>query len=149
MSPRNFPGLNRKQAPFYTLYAGLILHPNLIIMTLATDTLWFEIAIVCGITSFGSIFFGHFEERTPKLRRMLKLIFLILIVVLLAKYVGRVYSFGFLGLILLAVVYIHGIWLPAKGINGLTGEPKSKYYVLRGWTKFLEKPDDHSHRDVV
>jgi hypothetical protein len=118
-------------------------------MTLTIDTLWFEIAIVCGITSFGSIFFGHFEEHTSKLRRVLKLIFLNLVVVLLAKYQGRVYSFGFLSLILLAVVYIHGIWLPAKGINGLTGEPKSKYYALRGWSKFLEKHDDHSRKDVV
>jgi hypothetical protein len=34
------------------------------------------------------------------------------------------------------VVFIHAWWLPKKkGINGLTGEPKEKYYEFRGWTK--------------
>jgi hypothetical protein len=31
------------------------------------------------------------------------------------------------------VLIIHGWWLPKKGINGLTAEPKEKYYELRGW----------------
>ena len=35
----------------------------------------------------------------------------------------------------LAVVYVHAVWLPSKGINGWTGEPKDKYYELRGWPK--------------
>jgi len=30
---------------------------------------------------------------------------------------------------------VHAIWLPSKGINGWTGEPKDKYYELRGWPK--------------
>jgi hypothetical protein len=33
----------------------------------------------------------------------------------------------------LPVVYIHAWWLPSKGVNGWTGEPKEKYYALRGW----------------
>jgi hypothetical protein len=24
-------------------------------------------------------------------------------------------------------------WLPKQGVNGWTGEPKEKYYQLRGW----------------
>ena len=106
------------------------------------NTLWFEVAIVCGITAFGSIFFGHFEEHTPKYRRVLKLILFNVVVVLLSKYLGRIWSFGFLGICLLGVVYVHGFWLPRKGINGLTGKPKSKYYKLRGWEKFLDKEKD-------
>ena len=108
-------------------------------MTLSTDTLWFEIAIVCGIFAFGSIFFGHFEEHTSKWRKVLKLFFFIAVVVLLSEYAGRAWAFGFLGLMLLGVVYIHGFWLPGKGINGLTGEPREKYYELRGWNKYLNK----------
>ena len=106
-----------------------------------TDTLWLEIAVVCGLTAFGSIFFGHFEEHTPKFRRVLKLILFNLIVVLISKYLGRVWSFGFLGIMLLGVAYIHAVWLPGKGINGLTGEPKRKYYALKGWTRFLPESD--------
>ncbi len=110
-------------------------------MNLLINTLWFEIALVCGITAFGSIFFGHFEEHTPKIRRVAKLILLILVTVLLSKYLGRAWSFGFLGLMILGILYIHGFWLPRKGINGLTGQPKEKYYKLRGWTRFLD--DQH------
>jgi hypothetical protein len=108
------------------------------------DTLWFEIAIVCGLTAFGSIFFGHFEEHTPKFRRVLKLILFNVVVVLLSKYLGRAWSFGFLSICLLGVAYIHAIWLPGKGINGLTGEPKEKYYKMRGWERFLNKPKEEN-----
>lgn len=100
-----------------------------------TDSLWFEVAIVSSITAVGSIFFGHFEEKTPKWRRVLKLGFFIAITSLLSAYVGRVWAMTFLGVMLLAVLYVHAIWLPGKGINGLTGEPREKYYKLRGWKK--------------
>jgi hypothetical protein len=32
-------------------------------------------------------------------------------------------------------MYIHAVWLPSKGINGWTAEPRDKYYQLRGWKK--------------
>jgi hypothetical protein len=100
-----------------------------------TNTLWFEVAVVCGMTAAGGILMGHFEEGASKWRKLLKLIIVNLIVVLLSYYAGRAWAFGFLGLMLLAVLYIHIIWLPKKGINGWTGEPKDKYYELRGWKK--------------
>ena len=41
-----------------------------------------------------------------------------------------------LGVFFLPAVYIHAYYLPKKkGINGWTGEPKEKYYELRGWDK--------------
>lgn len=102
---------------------------------LDTGSLWFEIAIVSFLTAVGSIYMGHFEEQTPKWRRLLKLLMFILIVCLLSYFAGRGYALGFLGIMLLAVLYIHIIWLPSKGINGWTGEPKDKYYELRKWKK--------------
>jgi hypothetical protein len=108
---------------------------NLEILSWRTDTLWLEVAIVCGLTAFGSIFFGHFEEETPKWRRVLKLVAMNIITVALSALLGRPWAFGFLGLMLAAVVVVHGWWLPKNGINGLTGEPKEKYYELRGWKK--------------
>lgn len=33
----------------------------------------------------------------------------------------------------LGVLVIHAWWLPKHGINGWTGEPKDRYYALRGW----------------
>lgn len=108
---------------------------NLEILSWRTDTLWFEVAIVCGLTAFGSIFFGHFEEGTPKWRRVLKLAMTNIIAVSLSALLGRHWTFGLLSLMLAAVVVVHGWWLPKKGINGWTGEPKDKYYALRGWKK--------------
>jgi uncharacterized membrane protein YfcA len=98
------------------------------------QTLWFEVAIVSSMFAFGNIFFGHFEEHTPRWRKAVKMVLFIAVVVGLSAFLGRVWSFGFLALVLLAVAYIHAIWLPSKGINGWTGEPKDKYYALRGWT---------------
>jgi uncharacterized membrane protein YfcA len=99
------------------------------------DSLWFEVAVVSTITAVGSIYFGHFEEHTPRWRRVIKLLFFILLTTALSATVGRTWSFSFLGAMLLIVVYVHAIWLPRKGINGLTGEPRDKYYELRGWKK--------------
>jgi hypothetical protein len=100
-----------------------------------TDSLWLEVAVVTGIFALGHIFFGHFEERTPRWRKVLKLVSFIAVTVGLSAFLGRAWAFGFLAVCLLPVIYIHAIWLPRKGINGWTGEPKDKYYALRGWTK--------------
>ena len=100
----------------------------------ATDSLWFEVALVTGLTAFGSIFFGHFEERTPKWRRVVKLLAFIALTAFLSHTFGRVWALAFLTLCLAGVAYIHGVWLPRRGINGLTGEPREVYYRLRGWS---------------
>jgi hypothetical protein len=99
------------------------------------DSLWFEVSVVTGIFAFGNIYFGHFEERTPRWRRVLKLLLFIAVVTGLSAFLGRAWALGFLGVMLLAVLYVHAIWLPSKGINGWTGEPRDKYYELRGWTR--------------
>ena len=99
------------------------------------NTLWFEVAVVTGIFAFGNIFFGHFEERTPRWRKALKPVLFIALATGLSVFLGRAWAFGFLGLVALGALYVHAVWLPSKGINGLTGEPKDKYYELRGWPK--------------
>jgi hypothetical protein len=37
-----------------------------------------------------------------------------------------------LGLIVLGVLVVHGWWLPRKGVNGWTAEPRDRYYALLG-----------------
>lgn len=100
-----------------------------------TDSLWLEVAVVCLITALGTIFFGHFEEYTPKWRKVFKLLLFNLITVSLSATAGRAWAFAFLGFTLVIVAFIHAIWLPRKGISGWTAEPKDKYYELRGWKK--------------
>jgi hypothetical protein len=104
-----------------------------------TNTLWFEIAVVTIFFLLGHIYFGHFEERSPKWRKVAKYIATLIIVLSISIYAGRIYAFSLLGLALIPVVYIHAIVLPRKGINGWTGEPKSKYYDFRGWDKNIFK----------
>lgn len=103
---------------------------------LETTTLWFEISIVSIIYALGNILMGQFEEQTPKIRRVGKYILTLLVVCLLSVYFGRPIAMFFLALFILPLVYVHGYFLPKKkGINGWTGEPKSKYYEFRKWNK--------------
>lgn len=87
------------------------------------------------VIALGHCLLGHFEERTSKWRKALKLGVSICAAVIISATLGRVWFFGLLGLFSLVVLYIHALWLPSKGINGWTGEPKEKYYKLRGWTQ--------------
>ena len=101
----------------------------------STDSLWFEVSIVTIFFLLGHIFLGHFEERSPAWRKLLKYFITVVIVIMLSIFFGRTVALIVLGVSLIPVIYIHGIVLPKKGINGWTGEPKSKYYDMRGWDK--------------
>lgn len=101
-----------------------------------TESLWFEIAIVSIIYALGNILMGHFEEQTPKIRRVSKYLITILIVCAVSVYFGRNISMILLSIFIIPLLYIHGYYLPKrKGINGWTGEPKSRYYEFRNWNK--------------
>src|SRR3954447_9311751 len=102
----------------------------------STDSLWFETAIVSIIYAIGNITMGHFEEQTPKIHRVAKYVLTLILICALSVYFGRIVALSILGIFILPVLYIHGYYLPKKkGINGWTGEPKSKYYEFRGWNK--------------
>ena len=106
----------------------------------STNSLWFEVAIVSIIYAVGNIVFGHFEERTPKFSRVSKYILTLIIVCLISVYLGRTLAMSFLAVFLIPLLYVHGYYLPRKkGINGWTGEPKSRYYEFRHWDKSIFK----------
>jgi hypothetical protein len=94
---------------------------------------WFDVALVATIFAVGNIVFGHFEEQTPKWRRVLKVFVVLTATYLLSAMLGRAWVFGLLGVMLMLVLVVHGWWLPRQGINGWTGEPKERYYAFRGW----------------
>jgi hypothetical protein len=98
------------------------------------DTLWFEVAVMATTIALGHILFGHFEEKTPKWRKVLKLAVAIGIAVGVSATAGREWFFALFGLGIAFVVYVHAVLLPRRGINGWTAEPKDKYYAFRGWT---------------
>lgn len=95
---------------------------------------WFEVAVVCGLTAIGTILLGHFEAGTPKWRQILKLLLFCALSVCISATAGRGWFFVFLGLLLFGVTVIHVWWLPRNGVHGWTGEPRERYYRLRGWT---------------
>lgn len=95
--------------------------------------MWFEVAVVATLFAVGNIVFGHFEEGTPKWRRIAKLALFTALGVFVSSRFGRTWFWTMLGALAAAVVAIHAWWLPRNGINGWTGEPREKYYALRGW----------------
>ena len=99
------------------------------------NTLWFEVSVVTIFYLLGNIYFGHFEERSPKWRKVAKYIVTLIIIIVISVYAGRTVAMIVLGASIIPIIYVHGILLPKKGINGWTGEPKSKYYDMRGWDK--------------
>ncbi len=111
----------------------------------STDSIWFDISIVAFVLVLGHIAFGHFEERSPRWRKLLKTIITFALMIFLNIFFGRTIAFVVLGLWLLPVLYIHGILLPRKGVNGWTGEPKAKYYSLRGWSTDIFNQDQKTN----
>ena len=101
-----------------------------------TESLWFEVAIVSILFALGNISMGHFEEQTPKLRRIGKYVLMVVLICGLSVVFGRFVSMVVLSMFIWPFLYVHLYYLPKKkGINGWTGEPKSRYYDFRGWNK--------------
>jgi hypothetical protein len=92
-----------------------------------------DVAMVAVLLAVGNVTFRHFEQRIPLWRRLLKVSVLLAMTAVISYYLGRAGVLISLGIALLPVIYIHSIWLPRHGVNGWTGEPREKYYALRGW----------------
>ena len=97
-----------------------------------THTVWFDVAVVMAIFAVGNIVFGHFEAHKPKVRRVLKVVIVTGVIALLSSVGLRWVAYTFVGVMGLIAVYVHGFWLPRHGVNGITGEPRDKYYELIG-----------------
>ena len=95
--------------------------------------LWIDVAVMATLFALGNILFGHFEEKSAKWRRVLNFFVMVGAIVAISAFAGRQWSVGVVGALLAVVTVIHGWWLPRHGIHPLTGEPKEKYYALRGW----------------
>ena len=93
----------------------------------------------------GNIFMGHFEERRPHWRKLVKYIVALAIILLISTCFGRAAARIVLAVSVIPIAYVHGVLLPSKGINGWAGEPKSRYYEFRGWSK--KKFDDEKKDD--
>jgi O-antigen/teichoic acid export membrane protein len=95
-----------------------------------TDTPWFMVALIMAIFAVGGVLFGRFEQHKPRERRVLKQVLVLAVFMLLDAYAGRAWAYGLLALTGVGVLYIHGWWLPQRGINGWTAEPYDQYLAL-------------------
>jgi hypothetical protein len=91
-----------------------------------------DFAAVAVILAFGNVKLRHFDPRMPLWRRVVKALIILGITAVISYYFGRTGVVIGLGLAALPVIYVHAIWLPRHGVNGWTGEPRDKYYALRG-----------------
>ena len=93
----------------------------------------FDLTLVALLLAVGNVAFRHFDPDKPLWRRLLKSLFTLAITAAISHYFGRTGVLIAIGIALLPLIYVHAIWLPRRGINGWTAEPRDKYYALRGW----------------
>src|SRR5262245_18383835 len=104
-----------------------------------TDTYWFDVAVATSFLMLGQLFFGRFSEYQARGLRLLKSIVGVALIVATSALFGRPWSWVVIGVICAGILVIHGWWLPKKGVNGWTGEPRETYYTLMGL-------DEHGRR---
>jgi len=97
-----------------------------------TDTYWFDVAVVTTVLMLGHLFFGRFVEYQSRGRRLVKSGVGIALLVGASIWGGRPWMYALLGAIVRGVLVVHGWWLPRKGVNGWTAEPRDRYYALMG-----------------
>jgi hypothetical protein len=95
--------------------------------------MWLDVGAMALFLIVGNVVFRHFEPMASVTRRVLKVLLILVITAAVSYYFGRTGVIVAFAVACLPIVYIHGIWLPRRGINGWTGEPRDKYYALRGW----------------
>lgn len=83
--------------------------------------------------AIGNVLFRHFDPFMPLWRRALKFVLILAVAAGISWLFGRRGLLIAFGAMLVPLIYVHGVWLPRRGVNGWTGEPRAKYYALRGW----------------
>ena len=93
-----------------------------------------DVTVMAAFLLAGNILFHHFDPFLPLSRRIIKTAAALAATAIVSHYLGHIGVVILFGIILVPLIYVHGIWLPRNGVNGWTGEPREKYYALRGWT---------------
>ena len=97
-----------------------------------TDTYWFDVSVVTTTLMLGHLGFGRFVEYQSRGRRLLKSLAGIAVLVGASVWAGRMWMYAGLAIIAVALVVVHGWWLPRHGVNGWTAEPRDRYHALMG-----------------
>ena len=89
-----------------------------------------DISIVIVGIIIGNIFFNNFEKHLPIYRRILKLFIVLLVLITVGVFLGRIFFYGLLLLTTIGQIILHTWYFPKHGINGLTAEPYEEYLDL-------------------
>src|SRR5689334_903568 len=92
-----------------------------------------DVGVMAVFLAVGNVVFRHFDPFVPLWRRLLKIALILMVTAGISYFFGRRGVLAAFVLVSVPLVYVHGVWLPRHGVNGWTGEPKEKYYALRGW----------------
>ena len=107
-----------------------------------TETYWFDLALILGIFAVGNILLGHFEEHKPKWLRLLKVGVFIGVALGFSALQMRWLTYLVIALFTMGAAYIHLVWLPGRGIDGWTGQPRQKYLQLLGVNQDSGNPEE-------
>ena len=99
-----------------------ILFPSLPAVSLVEILIVFLIA--CGAYF---IVFNNFEKHVPTQRRITKLFIVIGVFACIGILFSRYTFWGMIVLMTIGQIYLHSVYFPKHGINGLTAEPYDKY----------------------
>lgn len=89
--------------------------------------------IAATLMATGAISLKRFEERTPPLRGLVKLVAVLVITALVTYFFGATWGIVLVvGWFAVALIF-HFWWTLSHGIHPFTAEPRAKYYQLRGW----------------
>jgi uncharacterized membrane protein len=83
------------------------------------------VLLIASIAYF--VVFNNFEKHLPLQKRILKLFIVISVLTVIGILFGRFVFWGVIALMTIGQVYLHGVYFPKHGINGLTAEPHDKY----------------------
>lgn len=80
---------------------------------------------IAGIAYF--LVFNNFEKHVPVQKRLAKLLIVVGVLAATGVLFGRFAFWGVIALMTIGQIYLHGVYFPKHGINGLTAEPYDKY----------------------
>ena len=87
-----------------------------------------EILTVLTIASIAYfLVFNNFEKHVPVQKRLAKLLIVVGVLAAIGVLFGRFAFWGVIALMTIGQMYLHGVYFPKHGINGLTAEPYDKY----------------------
>ncbi len=97
-----------------------------------TNTYWFDVSVAMTVFMLGQLCFGRFVEYQSRGRRFLKTLLGAGVLLAVSAWAGRGWMYVLLASIVTGVGVVHAWWLPRKGINGWTAEPRARYNELMG-----------------